>query len=140
MFFRLFSLLCTVVISLPAFAGEITVNNAWIAEAPPVSRVHAGYFTLHNGGSKPVTLKTVSSEMYGNIEMHLSIEKDGVSSMQWLQQIEIPAGEDFAFAPGGYHLMLFRPVKRLKQGDEVKLHFGFADGSRITTTATVKKR
>ena len=140
MFFRLFSLLCTVVISLPAFAGEITVNNAWIAEAPPVSRVHAGYFTLHNGGSKPVTLKTVSSEMYGNIEMHLSIEKDGVSSMQWLQQIEIPAGEDVAFAPGGYHLMLFRPVKRLKQGDEVKLHFGFADGSRITTTAIVKKR
>ncbi len=140
MFFRLFCLLPVVFLSLPVFAGEVTITNAWIAEAPPVSRVHAGYFTLHNGSDKPVTLKTVSSDAYGNIEMHLSIEKDGVSSMQWLQQIEIPAGEDVVFAPGGYHLMLFRPAKRLKQGDTVKLHFGFADGSRITTTATVKKR
>ncbi len=140
MFFRLFCLLPAVFLSLPVFAGEVTITNAWIAEAPPVSRVHAGYFTLHNGGGRPVTLKTVSSEMYGNIEMHLSIEKNGVSSMHWLQQIEIPAGEDVAFAPGGYHLMLFRPAKRLKQGDEVTLQFGFADGSRITTTATVKKR
>ena len=140
MCFRLFCLLPAVFLTLPAFAGDVTITHAWIAEAPPVSRVHAGYFTLHNGGSKPVTLKTVSSEMYGNIEMHLSIEKDGVSSMQWLQQIEIPAGEDFVFAPGAYHLMLFRPAKRLKQGDKVKLQFGFADGSLITTTAVVKKR
>ena len=140
MFFRLFCLLPAVFLSLPVFAGEVTITDAWIAEAPPVSRVHAGYFRLHNGGDKAVTLKTVSSEMYDNIEMHLSIEKDGVSSMQWLQHIEIPAGEDIAFAPGGYHLMLFRPVKRLKQGDTVKLQFGFADGSRMQTTATVKKR
>ncbi len=140
MFFRLLCLLPVAILSLPVFASDVTITNAWIAEAPPVSRVHAGYFTLRNGGDKAVTLKTVSSDMYDNIEMHLSIEKNGVSSMQWLQQIEIPAGEDVAFTPGGYHLMLFRPAQRLKQGDKVTLQFGFADGSRITTTATVKKR
>ncbi len=121
-------------------ASDIAIENAWIAEAPPVSRVHAGYFTLRNAGDKAVTLKAVHSDSYDNIEMHLSIEQDGVSSMQWLQQIEIPAGEDFSFAPGAYHLMLFRPHKPLKQGDSVKLQFEFADGQRVDTTAIVKKR
>ncbi len=120
--------------------STIDIDDVWIAEAPPVSRVHAGYFHLRNHGDRNITLNGVSSEAYGSIEMHRSIEQDGVASMQRLSSIDIAAGDSLHFEPGGYHLMLFRPNGRFRQGDRIALQFHFADGRNIAVSANVRKR
>lgn len=120
-------------------SGEISIENAWIAEAPPVSKVHAGYLTLHNHTGKKRSLTRVSSDAYNSIEMHLSIEKDGIASMQRMDKIEIDAGSSFEFKPGSYHLMLFTPAGKYKQGDSIELTFQFDDGTTETVSAKVKK-
>jgi copper(I)-binding protein len=135
---RLF-LLLLVFSTASATENGIRISAAWIAEAPPVSKVHAGYFSLENTSNKKAVLRAVRSKSYDNIEMHLSIDKDGVASMQWLQQLDIEAGQKLLFAPGGYHLMMFRPTGSFKQGDNIELQFEFEDGSTLHSTAVVKK-
>lgn len=120
-------------------SNGINIENAWIAEAPPVSKVHAGYLTLHNHTDEKRVLTGISSDSYNSIEMHLSIEKDGIASMQRKDKIEIDAGSSFEFKPGGYHLMLFTPAGKYKQGDTIKLSFQFDDGSTESVNASVKK-
>jgi len=117
----------------------IKIEDVWIAEAPPVSKVHAGYLKLHNTSDTSIVLQGVSSDAYNSIEMHLSIERDGVASMRRMDEIVIDAGGTFEFKPGGYHLMLFTPSRRFKRGDHIGLNFRFDDGSTLTSTAMVKK-
>ncbi len=119
--------------------GSIDIDEAWIAEAPPVTKVHAGYFKLSNHSGKAVELSSVTSPAYRKIEIHRSTEKDGVASMQYLATLMIDAGETIHFEPGSYHLMLFTPAKRFRQGDVITLKFNFSDGSTTLIDAAVKK-
>lgn len=118
----------------------VQIEDVWIAEAPPVSRVHAGYFSLSNTGNRKLTLTAVRSEQYGRIEMHLSTERDGIARMQKLEHFDIPPGEAITFAPGRYHLMLFQPRSPLRHGDQVSLEFVFEGADTVRTLATVRKR
>lgn len=120
-------------------AKRAQISHAWIAEAPPVSKVHAGYFMLSNHSANAVSLVSVKSNAYDKIEMHLSVEKDGLASMQRQDEITIPQGKTIEFAPGGYHLMLYTPARRFTQGDTIQLQFILSDGTAINTSATVKK-
>jgi len=120
-------------------APEASFEDAWIAEAPPVSKVHAGYFLLRNTGDSAIELRGASSPQYRKIELHQSIEQDGVASMRRIESLRIAAGDSIEFAPGGYHLMLFTPASRLVQGDSVDIRFEFTDGTK-STTAKGKKQ
>ena len=134
-----FRLLLVLAATSAQATDSLHINNAWIAEAPPVSTVQAGYFNLHNTTGKTIALTSVSSDAYDNIEMHLSVEKNGVASMQRVSKIEVAPGDRIQFAPGGYHLMLYKPVCSFKQGDKIMLHFTLSDATTITITAVVKK-
>ena len=105
--------------------GKITVSDAWIREAPPVTNVQAGYFTVCNEGDAAVTLERFESEAFGRIEMHETIESDGTSRMERLQSLRIETGDCVAFERGGKHLMLFDATKRLVEGDTVTLRLVF---------------
>ena len=68
----------------------IEVSDAWIREAPPGSTVLAGYLTIHNHGSMPVTISGVSGEDFSSIEIHRIVTEDGMSRMQRAGALEIP--------------------------------------------------
>jgi copper(I)-binding protein len=120
-------------------ADGVQVKDAWVREGPPTAQVLAGFMKVHNGSDKSAALVGASSPAFGRIELHRTVMEDGVARMIAQDRIEIPAGADIAFEPGGLHLMLFDPTHPLTQGDELALAIELEDGRRIETQAQVRR-
>ncbi len=113
-------------LSLPAAAAAcsgLELADGWIREAPPGAPVMAAYARLRNTGAAPLTLSTLSSPEFGAVELHRTVVDDGVSHMLHGQVLQLPPDAGVALEPGGWHLMLFRPLRPLKAGDTVAIAF-----------------
>lgn len=66
----------------------------------------------------------------GEAEMH---DMSSVGTMVKVERIELAAGHEIAFAPGGYHIMLINLQRELAAGDtfELTLHFEHAEDLTI---------
>ncbi|MBE9567654.1 MAG: copper chaperone PCu(A)C [Proteobacteria bacterium] len=117
----------------------LSVEDAWIAEAPPVSKVMAGYMQLSNSGTQAIVIKKAQSDTYSSIELHETLNANGMASMVRHETIEIPADGHIELKPGGKHLMLFNPVKRLLDGDTVDIKFVSDNGQQQVFSIKVKK-
>ena len=132
--------LLSTLFSVAAHAESTLIfENVWIAEAPPVSKVQAAYMNIRNTGDKDRKLVSAKSDDFGAIEFHRTIDKDGMASMQPQKYLLVPAGGTLTLKPGDYHMMLFRPARKLRAGDEASIQFQLADDSQVTVTAVVKK-
>lgn len=129
------------ILSKSAFAhhSALLVKDAWIAEAPPVSKVMVAYLILENTGTDNIKLSNATSVDYSSIEFHETKHEDGLAKMVRHSGFVIPAKSTVRLERGGKHLMLFNPQKRLKQGDVVTMKFIFADGSSMPVDINVKK-
>ena len=114
------------VISNPLSADEIdnqnpglVIQDAWIAEAPPVSKVMVAYMTVKNTGPTAIEIIRAESEIYSSIEFHETVHEDGMARMIRHDSLNISANSRLELKRGGPHLMLFNPVKVLKAGDTV---------------------
>jgi copper(I)-binding protein len=96
--------------------------------------------TLKNNTTKTASLVSVSSPLFSSIEIHRSIVKDEVASMERHLSLTIPAKSTIKLLPGDYHLMLFNPKTPLEIGDKPTLTFTFSNGVKILVKAQVKKR
>ena len=103
-------------------AGKLTVEKPWIRLAPPGSMMLAGYATLRNQGDVPIVISAVTSEDFGSVSLHETVEEGGVSKMRPLERVEIAPGAAVTFAPGGKHFMLMKPRRDLKAADVVTIH------------------
>lgn len=120
---RRFAAGLTALVALSACAGKtgIGVTDPWIAEAPPGAQVMAGYLRLHNHSREALRCDGVSGSDFGAGEIHRTVVEDGRSRMLPGQQIEVAAGGSVDLAPGGLHLMLFRPQRELSSGTRTTL-------------------
>lgn len=124
--------------SLPALACPgLELADGWIREAPPGATVMAGYANLRNTGTAVLNLQQVRSPDFGAAELHRSVVEDGLSRMLRSQILRLPPGGSAALEPGGWHLMLFRPLRGLKSGDPVAITLECGDAAQ-TYTFTVK--
>ena len=119
--------------------GGIVVKNAWVREAPPVSPVLAGYMTIENHTAKIKELTAVKSSAFQKVEIHRTVHKDGMASMESQSKLPIAAEDKVELKPGGTHLMLINPTNRLKAGDTVRFTLVFSNGSKSIVSAKVKK-
>ena len=119
--------------------GGIVVKNAWVREAPPVSPVLAGYMVIENHTDKTNELTSVKSSAFQKIEIHKTVYKDGMASMEGQDSLAIAAEGSVELKPGGTHLMLINPVNPLKAGDTVNFLLVFSNGSKSIVSAPVKK-
>jgi copper(I)-binding protein len=133
------SLLLVSITAAAHTSGGIVVNDAWVREAPPVAKVLAAYLTIENHTDKDKVLTAVSSSSFDKIEIHKSMQKGGMATMEQQKQLTVPAQGKVALEPGSFHLMLFTPAKTLKAGDKVDFTLKFQNGSTMTITAPVKK-
>lgn len=124
-------------IAAPACAAEVTVSDGWF-RALPSGLPAGGYFSLHNGGSKPVALVGAKSSACGMLMLHQSTEQNGVSRMIAVHSVAIPVGGTIAFAPGGYHLMCTNPTAAMTPGKTVRVTLIFADGDRLNVAFAAK--
>jgi hypothetical protein len=134
---RAFLLLC-LAFAAPSSATPPAFVDGWIREAPPTAGVLAGYGRIAYTGTTPIVLTGARSAAFDKVELHEMRMDQGVMRMRALQRIEVAKG-GFEFAPGGTHLMLIGPHKKLHAGDTVEIVFDI-DGApaAIRSTLTVR--
>ena len=119
--------------------SALLVENAWIAEAPPVSKVMVAYMTLKNTGVEPVEIVAAKSDLFSSIEFHETIHEDGMAKMVRHNSLNIPPEKSLQLKRGGQHLMLFNPAKPLKAGDTVNIRLVTKDDICQNVSVTVRK-
>jgi hypothetical protein len=128
---------------LPSVVGSadsaIMIRDAWIREAPPNSTVLAGYMLLENQSDTDQSLISVSATAFGGVMIHRTEQKDGMAHMSHQKQVIVPANGKIVFAPGGYHLMLMKPKRSLRDGDEVSVNLVFDDDSKYSVNFKVRR-
>ncbi len=127
------------IITLPANAKEILqFSDAWIPEAPPVVKVMAGYVKIKNPTATTIDINKVTSPDFEKVEMHLTIEKDGMSRMQKQDIVSVAAHDEMIFQRGGLHLMLINAKHVMKRGEKITLNFS-TNESMFTVMAEIKE-
>ncbi len=95
----------------------------------------AFYVTITNNGDDADRLVNVETDMADVVEVHDVEMDDGVMQMVPLHDgLEIGAGEEIVFEPGGYHVMLIGITESLLDGEDfpATLHFENAGEVEIT--------
>jgi len=104
----------------------------------PAGIPSGGYFTLHNDTAKTVVLTGASTPGCDGMMLHKSENKGGMSSMQGVDAVDVPAGGSVSFAPGGYHLMCMDSKPAITPGAKVPVTLLFKDGSKLTAQFSVR--
>lgn len=91
--------------------GAATLQSAQVRAArivmpPPGAPMAAGYFELVNPGPTALVLEALESTAFESVEMHETVDENGVSRMRPLANATVAPGETLRFEPGGMHLML----------------------------------
>ncbi|MGN6789889.1 MAG: copper chaperone PCu(A)C, partial [Rhodanobacteraceae bacterium] len=89
-------------------------------------------------GDGSVRLTGASSPDYGMVMLHHSRLAHGDSTMEMVDHLDIPAHGSVTFAPGGYHLMLSQPTRKIEPGDRVKVTLEFAGGEKLQADFSVR--
>ena len=118
-------------------AKLLYVDQAWVRVSANDESPSAGYFTVH-GGEEDVRLLSVISPAVLRVEMHESVEKDGMMSMEPVKAVDIPARTDVTFGPGGKHLMIWGINPGAKAQGKLPLTFIFSNGDRIIYDAVIR--
>jgi periplasmic copper chaperone A len=113
------------------------VTNARITLPAVTGRPGAAYFTL-TGGEAENRLLSVTSPQVIRVELHDTVMKDGMMSMQSIEGgVSVPKAGKVAFEPGGKHAMLYDIAPSTKVGTTIKLNFTYANGRTIEVDAKV---
>ncbi len=126
---------CALLLLCGAAPAPVTVTHAWFRTLPG-DLPAAGYFTLHNGTAKTLTLTGVATKACGMAMLHKSNDMGGMSSMEDVSTVDVAPGKDLVFAPGGYHVMCMSPAMR--RGANVAVTLQFAGGSTLPVTFAVR--
>ena len=117
----------------------IVLDKAWVRAMPPMQSNTAGYLTVFNGGDSAVEVTAVSSLPVARVEMHNSLEVDGMMTMERVRTLTIGPGEKVEFTPGGRHLMIMGLNKMPAAGETVELCLQFNSGGALCTQADVRR-
>ena len=118
-----------------AWAAPFDITDAWFRSLP--GGVPAGgYFIAHNNSDRMVAINSVRSGACGMLMMHESSNKGGMSGMDMVDKIVVPAGGTVKFAPAGYHLMCEQP--KMTIGARVPVSFSLSDGTTVVVAFQVR--
>jgi periplasmic copper chaperone A len=117
--------------------STLEIQDAWIRWLP-AGLPAAGYLTLINHGDQPIRLTGASSDAYRDISLHHSMSHEGMSHMESVGEITVPAHSTLRFAATGYHLMLMQPAHTLAPGDHVVLALHFAGSADYSASFEVR--
>jgi len=131
------SLIALLAMTGVANAAPLDITNAWF-RALPGKLPAGGYFTAQNNTQRDIAIAGASSDACGMLMIHQSRTAGGMSGMDMVEKVNVPAGGKIAFAPGGYHLMCTDPTPKMKIGAKVPVLFSLSDGSAVAVAFTVK--
>ena len=102
-----------------AWAGQITVSNAWVRATVPGQEVAGAFMDIQSDAN--ARLVSVRSTAIPRVEVH-EMKMDGdVMRMREVKAIDLPKGATVSLKPGGYHIMLMNLKKPIAAGDKIPL-------------------
>lgn len=110
------------------------ILNAWVRLPAVPGHPAAGYFTV-KGSNRDDRLVRIDSAVVKKIEMHESMNMNGMMSMAPMPSLPVPEGTKIEFAPGGKHAMLFDVDPRITAGTAIPMLFTFASGAAVEAEA-----
>jgi periplasmic copper chaperone A len=102
--------------------------------------VHVAYMTIVNRGATDQVIVSAESTDYERIELHRSVIKNGVSTMQSIDEVRVPANGRVEFAPTGLHLMLIGPRRPQAVDGHVQIVLRLSGGGEVDVSAVVRRR
>lgn len=134
-------LLIAATLLLPLTAqAEVKIVEPWIPEAPPNAQALGAFMVLENDEDKPVKVINAWAPGFDTIELHKSVEENGMHKMLKQDALVIPPMGSLELKPGGYHVMLIGVHKPPKAGDVIPLRLDFEGLPSKTIDVPVKKR
>jgi len=127
---------------IPAVQADevLDIDDAWVAEAPPVAPVMGGYMKIENETAKAISITRASCPDFETVEIHEMSMSGGMMKMREIEQLVVPAGGEVELKPGGYHLMLIKPKQPFKKGDSLTVTLHTTDGKSQAVKMKVKER
>ncbi len=151
--------------SAPAAAG-VEVGDPWARTSPMTASAGAVYMTLTSASGDTLINASVPSTVAGTTEVHettvadhsgttmmgsseegtpttmmggdSSMPSSGEMEMKPILSLELPAGEEVALAPGGYHIMLLDLVEPLVAGDTIEVTLTFERAGEMVVSVPVR--
>lgn len=128
-----------ILVALASIAGgacaQVTVADPWMRATVPRQKVAGAFMQLHS--VRRARVIGVNSPVAGTAEMHQMAMRGQVMTMQEVDGIDLPAGQDVFLGPGGYHIMLLDLKRQIREGDKVPLSLTVEDESKKRSTVTV---
>lgn len=117
--------------------GDLRFSQAWARATLGANAVTAAYLSIANAGAVEDVLLSVGSPAPGvTVEMHESLEADGVRQMRRVPSLAVPAGGALELKPGGLHLMVFGA--QLAEGAQVPITLTFARAGSVNLDVTAR--
>lgn len=118
-------------------SGSLTVVEVSV-DRPINPEQTAVRLVVDNASATADVLESVSSPAAGQVSVHRSVTDDrGLSTMERVDGLGIPARSEVTFEPGGLHLMLEDLTGELAVGDRVPLTFTFAEAGAVSAEGIV---
>lgn len=133
------AILLLFLVSAASAESYLQIKDAWVRQPPPGASAAGAYLTIINPTDKDYYITGVSSARFGAVELHESVEENGMARMVHHNYYKIPANSTFEAKPGSYHLMLFRWEAPLKSGEKIEFVLKQGNGDLLPFTATVKR-
>jgi copper(I)-binding protein len=121
--------------AINAWAGEVTVSDAWVRATAPGQDNGSLQFSITS--QKEARLVGASTPAAAKAELHAMSHENGMMKMRAVDAISLPAGKVIDLAASGKHVMLIGLKQPLRAGDSVPftLSVEYADNSKVTVNA-----
>ena len=118
-------------------AGNIRIDQLRSPEPPPGAPTAAVYMTLVNQGAQSDSLVSASTEAADSATVHATVMSGDVMKMRHQDRVELPAGDEVRFEPGGLHVMLTGLHEMFGAHDSFPLTLSFESGGEVTVEVPV---
>jgi len=132
-------LLATLLLATPVFAQTptVSVTHAWARATASTQKVGGAFLTLTDAGA-PDQLVSASSPAAEKVELHETVNDNGIMKMQPIPKLELSPGKPVELKPGSYHLMMMGLKQKLDVGASFPLTLTFAKAPPVTVSVTVQ--
>ncbi len=133
----LFALAALAACSQQPAAPDIVISDVWARAVAPGQKTGAAYMTIANNGDSADRLLSAQASISPMSSLHASRTENGVTSMEPVPSLEIPAKSVVKLAPGGTHLMIMDLSVPMSAGDRFFVDFKFEKSGNKTVAGKI---
>jgi len=128
-----------VVAGCSAATPKLSVSGAWVRSVAVAGEPTAAYLVISNGSGQPDSLLSASSPDAVTVQLHeTTTDSTGMTGMQHIDKLAIPAEGEVTLQPGGHHLMIMGLSRALTAGGTFELDLVFEKAGKVVVMAEVR--